>query len=127
MSTEFKREEHYIVFKLTDLGNSLKGDEVRQLAREYAEQRRLKGKSPLDCVVVESDWPEYEPTRRAIETRVTGAQAQNVPTIPDGWKLVPIEPTFEMLDKGLDQSFGYVGVARDVWAAMLAVAPEAKP
>jgi len=72
MSTEFKREEHYIVFKLADLGNSLKGDEIRQLAREYAEQRRLRGKPPLECVVVESDWPEYEPAWKAIEARVTG-------------------------------------------------------
>ena len=83
MSTEFKREERYIVFKVADLGNSLKGDEIRQLAREYAEQRRLKGKSPLECVVVESDWPEYEPTWKAIETRVAGAQAQLAPVEQD--------------------------------------------
>jgi len=74
MSNEFMREERYIVFKVSDLGNSLKGDEIRRLAREYAEQRRLKGKKPLECVVVEKDWPEYEPTWRAIEARVTGAQ-----------------------------------------------------
>lgn len=74
MSNEFMREEHYIVFKISDLGNSLKGDEIRRLAREYAEQRRLKGKKPLECVVVEKDWPEYEPTWKAIEARVTGAQ-----------------------------------------------------
>lgn len=85
MSTEFKREERYIVFKVSDLGNSLKGDEIRQLAKEYAEQRRLKGKPPLECVVVESDWPEYEPTWRAIEERVTGAQAQHAPSVPEGW------------------------------------------
>ena len=77
MSNNFKREDRYIVFKVADLGNSLKGDEIHRLAREYAEQRRLKGKEPLDCVVVESDWPEYEPTWRAIEARVTGTQ--NVP------------------------------------------------
>lgn len=74
MTNEFMREERYIVFKMSDLGNSLKGDEIRRLAREYAEQRHLKGKPPLECVVVESDWPEYEPTWRAIEARVTGAQ-----------------------------------------------------
>ena len=74
MSNEFMREERYIVFKVSDLGNSLKGDEIRRLAREYAEQRRLKGNKPLECVVVEKDWPEYEPTWRAIEARVTGAQ-----------------------------------------------------
>lgn len=75
MSNEFMREERYIVLKMSDLGNSLKGDEIRRLAREYAEQRRLKGKKPLECVVVEKDWPEYEPTWKVIEARVTGAQA----------------------------------------------------
>jgi hypothetical protein len=74
MSTEFEREDRYIVFRLSDLGNSLKGDEVRSLAKEYAEQRKLRGKPLLECVVVESDWPEYEPTWRAIEARVTGAE-----------------------------------------------------
>ena len=60
MNKEFNREERYIVFKMSDLGNSLKGDEIRKLAREYAEHREQLGKKPLDCVVVESDWPEYE-------------------------------------------------------------------
>jgi len=74
MSNEFMREDRYIVFKVSDLGNSLKGDEIHRLAQEYAEQRRLKGKEPLECVVVEKDWPEYESTRLAIEARVTGVQ-----------------------------------------------------
>ena len=49
------------------------------------------------------------------------------PALNGGWKLVPIEPTFEMLDKGSDQSDGYVSVAKAVWDAMIAAAPEAKP
>ena len=73
MNKEFKREERYIVFKVSDLGNSLKGDEIRKLAREYAEHRKRQSKKPLDCVVVESDWPEYEPTWNAIEMRMTGS------------------------------------------------------
>ena len=89
--TEFQREERYVVFKVSDLGNSLKGDEIRRLAREYAEQRRLKGKEPLECVVVEKDWPEYEPTWRAIEARVTGAQpAPSVPTESIGKMLAQV-------------------------------------
>ncbi len=83
MSIGFKREKRYIVFKLSDLGNSLKGDEIRRLAEEYAEQRSLKGKPPLECVIVEADWPEYEPTWKAIEDRVTGAQP--APSVPEGW------------------------------------------
>ena len=96
MSNNFKREDRYIVFKVSDLGNSLKGDEIRRLAREYAEQRRLKGKEPLDCVVVESDWPEYEPTWRAIEARVTGTQ--NVPSVPEGFSREDLEAVVDGLD-----------------------------
>lgn len=72
LTDEFKREERYIVFKVSDLGNSLKGDDIRVLAREYAKYRQSKWKPPLECLVVESDWPEYEPTWKAIAARMTG-------------------------------------------------------
>ena len=129
--TEFQREERYVVFKVSDLGNSLKGDEIRRLAREYAEQRRLKGKEPLECVVVEKDWPEYEPTWKAIEARVTGAQP--TPSVPDGWKLVPIEvvglynfmcAAFVPMTPQQEQIAVQLELAK---RAMLAAAPEAKP
>ena len=137
MSAEFKREERYVVFKLSDLGNSLKGDEIRRLAKEYAEQRGLKGKAPLECVVVESDWPEYEPTWKAIEARVTGAQP--VPSFPEGVKKVTrgfhwngaaqhhtptIEVEFEPAPAGSpNNAKGWQD--RDRLAAMLAAPPEA--
>ena len=43
--------------------------------------------------------------------------------VPDGWKLVPVEPTAEMV-----RAIGIPGSGlyeREVWAAMLAAAPEA--
>lgn len=131
MSTEFKREERYIVFKVSDLGNSLKGDEIRKLAREYAEHRKQQGKKPLDCVVVEKDWPEYEPTWQAIEARVTGAQAQLAPGAPEGWKLVPIKPTEEMINKVIYERLDALMSGRDhsildIYHAMIEVAPEVK-
>ena len=123
MSTEFTREDRYIVFKMSDLGNSLKGDEIRRLAREYAEQRRLKGKKPLECVVVEKDWPEYEPTWKAIETRVVGTQAQPVPSVPDE------DAAFrDWLDSEAGGS--YVGVyefAKAAWMARAALNAAPKP
>lgn len=138
MSNNFKREDRYIVFKVSDLGNSLKGDEIRRLAREYAEQRRLKGKEPLDCVVVESDWPEYEPTWRAIEARVTGAQP--APSVPDGFSREDLEAVADGLDgyektvnvgnvtgEGDDHLESTTAYAARFIRTMLAVAPEAKP
>ena len=122
MTGEFMREERYIVFKMSDLGNSLKGDEIRRLAREYAEHRQQLRKKPLECVVVEKDWPEYEPTWKAIEARVTGAQP--APSVLEGWKLVPIISTDEMDMAGSDHCDGYLSTAQAVWDAMLAAAPE---
>jgi hypothetical protein len=94
--------------------------------------RDCANKPPFKGLIVESDWPEYEPTWRAIEARVTGAQAQPAPSAPDGWKLVPIEPTYEMLEAGegaLVPTYTDtpVSVPDDVYRAMLAAAPEAKP
>ena len=77
MSTEFNREERYIVFKLSDVEEHFTPGEMQQLARLTEVQRVGRseaGKPLLECVVVEVDWPEYEPTWKAIEARVTGAQ-----------------------------------------------------
>ena len=60
MSTEFEREERYIVFKLSDVEEYFTPGEKQQLARLVEVQRAGReedGKAPLECVVVESDWP----------------------------------------------------------------------
>ena len=36
--------------------------------------RALAGKPALHCVVVEKDWPEYEPTWVDIEARVSAGK-----------------------------------------------------
>ena len=79
MTNEFTREERYIVFKISDVVEHLTTTEALHLERLYEIQRvgrKEAGKSELECVVVESDWPEYESTWRAIEARVTGAQGE---------------------------------------------------
>ena len=89
MTAEFRREERYLVFKLSDVEEHFTPGEKQQLARLVEVQRvgrEEAGKPLLRCVVVESDWPEYEPTWRAIEARVTGAQAQPAPS------MLPVKP-----------------------------------
>ena len=51
MSQEFKREERYQVIK-------------------------IKTGKPVDCVVVEADWPEYEIVWKMIEARMNGKPTQ---------------------------------------------------
>lgn len=72
---EFKRERRYIVFKLTDIRRFLSGNQIADLHHMAEEVDRCRvdaGKTSFECLVVESDWPEYESTWRTIEQRVTG-------------------------------------------------------
>jgi len=75
MSKQFKRENRYIVLKLTDIEKYLDDDRRKLLdfiAGNIRDGRLLEEKPTFKCVVVEQDWPEYEPTWQAIERRVTG-------------------------------------------------------
>lgn len=48
--------------------------------------------------------------------------AQRAPAVPEGWQLVPEEPTHEMLSAGAGSK--YEKRARNVWRDMLAAAPK---
>ena len=90
MRKQFKREQRYFVVKVKDAKEYLDAHQLEKLAEiadTISEGREKDGIPAVECVVVESDWPEYEPTWKAIEARVTGAQP--APIIPEGWKLVP--------------------------------------
>ena len=194
MRKQFKREQRYFVVKVKDAKEYLDAHQLEKLAEiadAISEGREKDGIPAVECVVVESDWPEYEQTRRAIEARMMGAQlapsivgpvtatgysnrfplyaqpAPSVPdgvaealqrliengavlgpsssedallvaryrqhllacapSVPDGYKLVPIVSTIEMDNAGADHCDGYWSTAQAVWDAMLAAAPEAKP
>ena len=109
MTNEFMREERYIVFKMPDLGNSLKGDEIRRLAREYAEHLEQFVKKPLDYVVVGAGWSEYSPALRVIEVHVTGAQ--------------PAPKAVAYLDIGAG---GYMDIGTDLTDEELAALPKGR-
>lgn len=69
---DFKREDRFLVLKRTDIDAALTDLErhfLMHIAGKVNLTRRFHGKIPLHCVVVESDWPEYEPTWKAIEVR----------------------------------------------------------
>ncbi|MCK9386115.1 MAG: hypothetical protein M0Q15_16010 [Nevskia sp.] len=66
------RENRYIVLKLTDVKDLPEwlGLHLDRVLDEIDSIRRGKAKQPLQCVVIENDWPEYEPTWQAIEQRI---------------------------------------------------------
>ncbi|WP_372822460.1 hypothetical protein ACCE15_08995 [Pseudomonas parafulva] len=68
----FVREDRYIVIKRSDL------EKVPVNYRSALVDPMLSLLSHLprrECLVIESDWPEYEPAWAAIKTRVTGEPA----------------------------------------------------
>lgn len=66
--TEFKREERYIVIKRKHL-HPITEASLRNTLNEL-------GVGTVECVVVESDWPEYETVWRMIEERAAGRTTQ---------------------------------------------------
>ena len=82
------RENRYLVLKLKDITAALTDDErdwLGYFAHKIYAYRFGMGKKPLECVVVESDWPEYEDTWSAIEDRVEGenmSEEIKTPSLP---------------------------------------------
>lgn len=78
--SEFKREGRYIVVK-PDCEDSLRTVRLRNYIDEMCFH------TP-DCVVIEADWPEYEPVWRMIERRVTGDSSNERPVEVLGYSVV---------------------------------------
>lgn len=78
--SEFKREGRYIVVK-PDCEDSLRTERLRNYIDEMCFH------TP-DCVVIEADWPEYEPVWRMIERRVTGDSSNERPVEVLGYSVV---------------------------------------
>lgn len=70
---EFEREGRYVVLKITDLIDALDADEKEafiHIEHRIEAHRASLGKRPMQCVVVEHDWPEYEVVWDMIKQRV---------------------------------------------------------
>lgn len=60
--------------------------------------------------------------RRLCGWRLTPLYLAPQPAVPEGWKLVPVEPTDEMIDAGADAIDGYRVDVMRAYEAMLAAA-----
>ena len=78
--SDFKRENRYIVIKRSDLDGAVSDlpikyqkkvwDQLGQVVSMPNKHRQNTGKSPLECVIVEHDWPEYDYVWKAIKHRM---------------------------------------------------------
>jgi hypothetical protein len=72
-----ERENRYTVFKNKDIEKYLNQTEIEQLnniSERIAVGRLTERRNSMNCVVVESDWPEYEIVWKMIEERVDNAE-----------------------------------------------------
>ena len=77
-----KLENRYFVVKRSDLsqgailGMAPANSSMRHLEEIAAENRSLRGAKPLECLVIEKDWPEYEDVLRILSQRVDSEDAK---------------------------------------------------
>lgn len=72
---EFKREPRYVVFKIKDVlahCSPTQKSNLEGIGQCIAIGRSGEGKPPFNAVVVEQEWPEFEPVWAMIEARTTG-------------------------------------------------------
>ena len=105
----FRKEDRYLVHKRTDLEDALETADLKVAARirdslftlthlVYA-SRVKRGVGTFVGVVVEGDWPEYEPVCKAIERRMGG----HVATRTEGCKFTPSREEYRVLSQILER------------------------
>lgn len=79
-----KRERRYTIFKHSDIEKYLTEEQIEKLFEldsEISFRRQQEGRGLMSGLVIEKDWPEYEPAWAMIEKRVDS----NIGTTPF-WK-----------------------------------------
>jgi hypothetical protein len=79
----------------------------------------------LKAACMHSTTESRKDMRRAIEAAIDPVHEDDDQPIPDWWKLVPVEPTKEMIHRGrIDNSIQGCALAEACYRAMLAAAPK---
>lgn len=84
--SKFEREDRYLVIKRSDINEYFKSDPfhsksplksaLRLASNAISEHRCGSGKEPLECIVVESDWPIYNDVWKMVEAIAKGESTE---------------------------------------------------
>jgi len=73
----FKLENRYMIIKRADAKKYLSSEEIEELSfieANICAARMLDERPPLDALVIEKDWPEYETALKLLSDRVDGTE-----------------------------------------------------
>lgn len=94
---KFEWEERYLVLKKKDIDClDDKGQEAFWAHVDKALDMLPALEDPREYLVIEGDWPEYQPARNSIEARMTG-KAHGVPDV-NAELLAALEELVELAD-----------------------------
>lgn len=111
-----------IVNRLRDHQNGGRRAECEEAANQIEALRDMLDSARVDLEMLrEALGVPVEPHQSLLERMVEAAQAKRG-AVPDGWQVVPKEPTPEMLDAYVKNNARFHS-ARSDWASMLAAAP----
>ncbi len=67
-------EPRYVVLKIKDINRYIpnyKWQLMQEMICDVIEEKRaIDGRPPFECICIEKDWPEYEPTLKMLSERV---------------------------------------------------------
>lgn len=72
--TKVNLTKRYVVLKDTDIFNSLSFDELSQffkICEKVNAHRQQRGASEFNGLVIEEDWPEFDPTVELLSKRIS--------------------------------------------------------
>lgn len=121
--------EHMPYLSEETLANIINQDQegsVANAARMLAKEVKFWHEKPLFTapqLTAVPDEPTDDERIMAIEGIIPAVDNVNSPVIPDGWAVVPIDATMDMLKEGARQNMKHESF-QSVWKAMLAAAPK---
>lgn len=122
VSVPFQREDRYIVIKRSDL----KKVPVNYRSHLVEPMLSLLAHLPRrECLVIESDWPEFEPAWAAIEARVTGKTAEQHQA--EAINLAAVATLVDDGDGGLEASWLLEGGTAELFAGMTLLVADNAP
>jgi hypothetical protein len=103
-------ENRYLVLKRKEIEQLSESSKIQLLVitKEIEQLRRDNNKQPLDCIVIESDWPEYSAAKTVLLSRIryeAHAEAEHI--LKKGTRIEVIDDTDLIIPAGTKATISF--------------------